>query len=243
MIVRLFIWVKLAGGRLGYPEKSIGGWMVGQAVDKALPLEFVNHLAHFLLAFEDPDYLVGQFIADAVKGSSYTRYPTEVARGILLHRHIDHLTDIHPACRELRALLRPHLGLYTPVAMDLYFDHFLALNWAHWHADSLKAFADRCYSTLQSCAFPLPERMQTALHYMSTYDWLTAYASREGVNRSLLGLSARVKGGEILEKAPEVLARNESGISQTFDYFFPELHESCRLKLSTFATDRPETSG
>jgi acyl carrier protein phosphodiesterase len=201
-----------------------------------LYLEYVNYLAHFLLAFGDSDLLTGQFIADAVKGRNFERYPDQVARGILLHRHIDHFTDTHPQCLGLRELIRPDLGLYSSVAIDIYFDHMLARTWSDWHPVPLRDFAESCYASLRAAIMHMPERMIITLDYMSRHDWLTHYATRAGIERSLRGLSTRVIGGERLLNAIPVLHRELSAIERSFALFFPDLLESGKLKLSTFAT-------
>jgi acyl carrier protein phosphodiesterase len=198
-------------------------------------LEHVNYLAHFLLAFGDSELLTGQFIADAVKGRNFEGYPERVTSGILLHRHIDHFTDTHPECLRLRELIRPELGLFSSIAIDIYFDHMLALSWPNWHSSPLNQFAHTCYSALAASKHQMPERMIITLDYMSRHDWLTHYSTLTGIERSFRGLSTRVTGGERLLMAIPVLHREFPAIQQSFALFFPELLESSKLKLSTFA--------
>jgi len=202
-------------------------------------LEHVNYLAHFLLAFGDSELLTGQFIADAVKGRNFESYPERVTSGILLHRHIDHFTDTHPECLRLRELIRPELGLFSSVAIDIYFDHMLAMSWPKWHPSPLNQFAGACYSALTASKHHMPERMTITLDYMSRHDWLTHYATRAGIERSFRGLSSRVTGGERLLNAIPVLQREFAAIQRSFGLFFPELLESSKLKLSTFAPGNP----
>ena len=56
----------------------------------------MNYLAHIFLSGGQPDIMIGNFIADSIKGSKYSAYPTEIQKGILLHRQIDTTTDAHP---------------------------------------------------------------------------------------------------------------------------------------------------
>ena len=37
--------------------------------------------------------MIGNFIADSIKGSKYNSYPLQIQKGILLHRQIDTATD------------------------------------------------------------------------------------------------------------------------------------------------------
>jgi len=56
----------------------------------------MNFLAHAYLAGEDEGLIIGNFIADSVKGSSWRAYNLDIQKGILLHRKIDEFTDSHP---------------------------------------------------------------------------------------------------------------------------------------------------
>ena len=45
----------------------------------------MNYLAHILLSGNNPDVMIGNFIADSIKGSKYNSYPLQIQKGILLH--------------------------------------------------------------------------------------------------------------------------------------------------------------
>lgn len=57
----------------------------------------MNYLAHIFLSGSNRKVQLGNFVGDAVKGSSYKNYPPDIAKGIQLHRAIDDYTDRHPA--------------------------------------------------------------------------------------------------------------------------------------------------
>ena len=88
----------------------------------------MNFLAHAVLSFENPELMVGNFIADFVKGNDYLQYQDPVKRGILLHRDIDQFTDQHPTVRLSKSRLYDAFGHYAGVIVDMYYDHFLAAN-------------------------------------------------------------------------------------------------------------------
>ena len=56
----------------------------------------MNYLAHIFLSGSNRKVQLGNFVGDAVKGSSYKNYPPDIAKGIQLHRAIDDYTDRHP---------------------------------------------------------------------------------------------------------------------------------------------------
>ena len=48
----------------------------------------MNYLAHIFLSGSNRKVQLGNFVGDAVKGSSYKNYPPDIAKGIQLHRAI-----------------------------------------------------------------------------------------------------------------------------------------------------------
>jgi len=43
----------------------------------------MNYLAHFYLAFDNPEWLLGQFMGDYVKGKKYLEYSQPIQQDIL----------------------------------------------------------------------------------------------------------------------------------------------------------------
>jgi acyl carrier protein phosphodiesterase len=191
----------------------------------------MNFLAHFYLAFDNEQRLVGQFIADAVKGRTFDQYDIAVQQGIRQHRLVDHLTEISEGPRALRALLRPHCGLLSPVAVDMLLDHILAKQWSLHHHQSLPHFAQVTYQTLEKNHSSIPPRMLEALHYMKMYDWLNAYATKEGILKSINGLSKRVQGGQLLLNIAPVFEDIVNQAETAFDNYFPELREAIQKEI------------
>ena len=56
----------------------------------------MNFLAHLYLSGDDEEQIVGNFIADHVKGKAIESYSDGIRAGIMLHREIDVFTDSHP---------------------------------------------------------------------------------------------------------------------------------------------------
>lgn len=200
----------------------------------------MNYLAHFYLSGDDEQLLSGQFLGDIVKGSNYNHFPPAIRDGILLHRFIDDQTDRHNACREFRAFLRPMMGIHSSITIDMILDHVLATRWNQFSKLPLPEFARRTYESLTRNSAFFPERMLNILKYMQEYDWLTAYASTDGMRRSLRGLARRVSGGQILEKAADNLESLIPSANSCFESFFPDLVAVCTVKINTFAADNQE---
>lgn len=196
----------------------------------------MNYLAHFYLSFDEPQLLVGQFMGDYIKGSKYTVYPQRIQDGILLHRFIDHITDHSHHTESMRGLLRGHLGRYSGIALDVYYDHFLAVNWNTFHKKSLEEFIQWVYSELHEDNPFLNEEMNYILGYMKKYDWLGRYKNVSGIEKTLLEMSRRMPAHNTLSKAPEVLKDNYTALEKSFFMYFPELIAASKHKLDTFAS-------
>ena len=56
----------------------------------------MNFLAHAYLSFGQEEILVGNLVADFIKGKELRQFSEDIQIGILLHREIDSFTDTHP---------------------------------------------------------------------------------------------------------------------------------------------------
>lgn len=183
----------------------------------------MNFLAHLFLSGDDPEVLVGNFVADYVKGNRKNDYPEGIRKGIELHRSIDHFTDTHAITGESRRLLYGTQSKYAGVVVDLFYDHFLAANFTDFSAKSLDGFVQSSYLILQEYHHSLPPQVQGFLPFMIERDWLGGYRTIEGIGRSLTGLSRRVRFENRMHEAESDLKRLYPALEAHFMEFFPEL--------------------
>lgn len=204
-----------------------GAWS-GLTAQSAATLPPLNFLGHLFLSGDDPLVITGNFMADAVKGRDLSRFDPRLQEGIRLHRRIDSFTDRSRPMHSGREALRAHAGRYAPVVMDLFFDHLLARDWSRWHGEPLPAFAARMYDLLQDNEHLMPDRTRQMLPFMVSGDWLTSYASLEGLGRALGGLSRRAAAGAHMAGAEQVLAAHAAEFSVEFDRFLPCIMDHLR---------------
>jgi acyl carrier protein phosphodiesterase len=183
----------------------------------------LNYLAHVFLSGDDKELLLGNFIADAVKGKQMDLYAPGVIKGIRLHRLIDSYTDTHPVVAETKARLRPGYKKYAPVIADLYYDHFLAKNFQVYSSIALPVFTTSVYELIQQYYETLPDRVQQFFPYMMRQDWLRSYSTIDGIGQALSGLSRRTTFTSGMETASTELRRNYEAYQHDFTTFFPEL--------------------
>ncbi len=191
----------------------------------------MNILAHAYLSNRHPELLIGNFIGDFIKGdpanARHKLTPGEVA-GVRLHRAIDSFTDAHPAVAAVRDLLRPRCHKYAGAAVDIFFDHFLAVDFQRLTNDSLSGFIHVFYQTLQENHVRLPVPAARMADYMIRQDWLTNYQFTEGIDRSLTGVSRRTAFPSGLDTAIEDFTEYYDQIAAHFAYFWPALVEHCQ---------------
>tara|TARA_B100000508_G_scaffold104304_1_gene82626 strand:- start:8569 stop:9141 length:573 start_codon:yes stop_codon:yes gene_type:complete len=183
----------------------------------------VNHLAHFYLAGEDPNLSIGNYIADHVKGNKKDNYSPEIKRGIEMHRSIDHYTDTHPLVRENVGHIKPILGRYSSIALDVIYDYFLANNWNQYSNQNLQEFSNNRYKLLESNYDTLPTNSQHFYHYMIRNNILFNYQFQDRLERVFFGMSTRTKFKSELHRGVEALLANHEVLEQNFSEFFNEL--------------------
>ena len=165
----------------------------------------MNYLAHIFLSGDNPNIMIGNFIADSIKGSKYTVFPDEIQKGILLHRQIDTATDAHPAFRKSTKRLHKNYGHYSGIIVDIFYDHFLAKNWAEYSDIPLADYIQSFYKLLRDNFDILPENIQKMAPIMMEGNWLLIYANLEGIDRVLAGMNRRTKNRSGMDKAGEDL--------------------------------------
>jgi acyl carrier protein phosphodiesterase len=183
----------------------------------------MNFLAHAFLARKSERLLVGNFIGDFVKGNQYEQYHPVIIAGILLHRKIDEFTDNHPIFKRSRKRIRDKYRHYSGVIIDLFYDHFLAKNWNAYANEPLEDFADQVYRIMRNHFDTIPARAKNMLPYMIKYNWLVNYATIEGIDQSLKGISKRTNHVSGMENASHDLLLNYREFDRDFSEFFPEI--------------------
>lgn len=190
----------------------------------------MNYLAHVYLSGSDKDLIIGNFIADHVKGKAYLDYPETIQKGILLHRKIDDFTDHHPLFKKNVTLLFPQFRHYSRVIVDMFFDHFLAAQWELYHPDPLEDFSRQFYLLMQEYSGSLPDKTKKILPILSKYNWFVAYQSLEGLEDILFQMSQRTRFPSNMSLAVLNLEKNYSNIALDFKVFFNELEDFVKRK-------------
>ena len=192
----------------------------------------MNFLAHAYLSFHQEEVLIGNFIADFIRGKEIENYPKKIQIGIHLHRAIDSFTDSHTQVKSVQAYLRPRFGHYSRVISDIFFDYFLAKNWSRYSLSSLEDYSQFVYLTLTTSKVSLPNSFIRMLYWMEKQNWLNAYRNQEGIQQALDGLTRRATFNSKMNEATQVLVDKEEEMEQFFFTFFQELENFALTKLA-----------
>lgn len=196
----------------------------------------MNFLAHLYLSGEEEELMIGNFIADQVKGKQIANYSEGIIKGIQLHRQIDSYTDQHATVLESKIRLRERYRHYAPVIVDIFYDHFLAIHWHQYSTLGLGKYSENVHAIIAKYEAILPEKSHLFFQYMLKNDILEAYGRVAGIQKVLAGMARRTSFLSGMENATEELVTHYSLFEQEFIDFFPQLQNFVSEQLIVFST-------
>lgn len=198
----------------------------------------MNYLAHLYLSGNSDEIRIGNFIGDYVKGNKYLKFPELISKGILMHRSIDYFTDNHPIIREIALLVKPGFGRHSGIIVDIYFDHFLAVNWVEYSYYSLKQFADLCHSAFISNFLVLPNRVKQFVPFIILHKRFESYSETKNLVEVFDIMSKRTSLPANSVWAVNLLEKEYENFDNLFRIFFEDLIDHVETKYE-FQLDRP----
>jgi len=199
----------------------------------------MNFLGHIYLTKSDKELLLGNFMADSIKGNSYKEYPENIQKGILFHRFIDSYTDDHPAFRKSTAKLHSDFSHFSGVLVDVFYDHFLAKNWQSFHPTPLEEFAQEFYAYMEKRYDLMTSKMQYIFPHMKANNWLVRYASLEGIEKTLSEMGGRIGREYELDKSVKNLEREYVSFERDFEVFIAAIEEATNKKRKELLLNKP----
>lgn len=197
----------------------------------------MNFLAHTYLSFNHPDILVGNIIADFVKGKQMDEYPDQIRQGIIIHREIDSFTDNFPLNIKTKAIFSELTGKYSGSFLDVSFDYFLAHDLSREPSDGWQGFAESSYKAIEERASILPPKFCSMFMYMKSENWLSNYRHKWMMERSFERLQRRAKFLSEDINVFAVFEKNQAIIQDCYNVFFPELEKTVKGLLKDLKID------
>ncbi len=192
----------------------------------------MNYLSHAYLSFGNEELLVGNFIADKVKGKKYLNYPGGIQKGILLHRQIDYFTDTHPIVRYMIDCIYPNNGRYSPIIVDVFMDHFLAVHWEKYHTKLLQEFVNYCLNVLEKYKSYIPIYIQDFIEFAKNTNQLVEYRNIECIHLTLKQISKKLLNQPQLESAVNDLKKHYITLQNLFLDYFPQVISYCKAWIT-----------
>jgi acyl carrier protein phosphodiesterase len=183
----------------------------------------MNYLAHVFLSGNNEKLIIGNFIADFIDGNHYKNYHPEIQKGILLHRYIDTYTDAHPIFRQSKRRLFSRFRHYSAVIVDMFYDHFLAVNFSAYSDIDLEIFVDDFYKLILDNKRLLPAKVNKIVPVMVKYNWLVNYRDIEYLESILSQMNHRTKHNTELHNSIEVLQNSYDLFKDDFIIFFEDM--------------------
>lgn len=196
----------------------------------------MNFLAHIYLSGGNEYIMIGNFIADWIKGADYLEYPEEIQQGIMIHRNIDWFTDSHSITKQSKLLFNERYRHYAGVITDILFDHYLARDWALFHTTPLNEYTEWVYEVLLQHFKILPAGVQKYLPGFFANRWIEEYTTVEGIRKVLNGMARTTSLPPETNWAIDVFEENYELIKEQFYEFFPQLTEFVQVKFQLSIT-------
>lgn len=152
----------------------------------------MNWLAHLFLSPDDVEFRIGNVVADWVKGEARQQFSPGIKRGIACHIAIDLFTDAHPIVRHSQTLIEPPYRRFAGVLVDVFYDHFLAVDWQRYCAVPISQWIHKLYEQIHAYPGPLDPRLRIGLERMASDDWLGSYRTVVGIDVILRRMAQRL---------------------------------------------------
>ncbi|RAW94214.1 MULTISPECIES: acyl carrier protein phosphodiesterase [unclassified Photorhabdus] len=191
----------------------------------------MNFLAHLHLATLADSSLLGNLMADFVRGNPEGQYSADVVAGIRMHRRVDVLTDTHPLVIQARHLFSAPYRRVAPITLDIIWDHFLSLNWDKLVPTySLPAFIHHARNQIEPHLYYTPEKFQELNEFLWPQNWLIRYADLAFIADVLKGMARRHPRLSDLSGSFQDIEQHYADFEALFWQFYPYMMEKAENK-------------
>jgi acyl carrier protein phosphodiesterase len=199
----------------------------------------MNYLAHFYLSDQTSEGFTGSIMGDFVRGNFVGKYTPIIEREIEIHRKIDVFTDTNSIVKRSKQRVSKSRGKFAGVLVDMFYDHFLAVNFESHTNISLEEFSQKVYQSINHSQKFLPLELHEKIVWIAKYDLLSSYTKIEGIGRALYGISKRIKRKNNLPEGIFDLKNNYHELQKDFTEFFPQLVEFVESERNFLTQKQP----
>lgn len=197
----------------------------------------MNFLAHIYLSGNNERIQIGNFMGDGIRGKDYLNYHPDIQIGVLLHREIDTFTDAHPIFRQSKYRLVPVYNHFSGIIVDMFYDHFLAKNWAKYSDVPLLTFTNQFYGALLCYHNELNDKTKHLIPYMTKNNWLYNYQSIDYLQMILKQMESRISHPSKMHESVRELKLHYAEFETEFQLFFADLSTFAHEKLNALLAE------
>lgn len=191
----------------------------------------MNFLAHLHLAHLADSSLLGNLLADFVRGNPEGEFSAGIVAGIHMHRRIDVMTDNLPQVKEAREWFRPQTRRVAPITLDVMWDHFLSRHWPQLSPSlPLQQFINSAQSEIVPHLPDTPPRFINLNDYLWSEHWMERYADMDFIRNVLNGMASRRPKLDALRDSWHDLDSHYDALETRFWQFYPQMMEMARNK-------------
>lgn len=183
----------------------------------------MNWLAHLLLSGSSPAERIGGLLPDLATRAELKSLPEEFQGGIRLHYRIDAFTDSHPVVRRSVRRFGPRFRRFGGILADIFYDHFLSVEWGAYSEQSLEDFVSSVYASFEARSGMLSPLTVERLTQMKAANWLCSYRELSGVRLTVTRVGSRLRRPVDLGPSVDELENLYEEFRGDFSTFFPEL--------------------
>ncbi|MEQ1975332.1 ACP phosphodiesterase [Xenorhabdus sp. SGI240] len=184
----------------------------------------MNFLAHLHLAALAESSLLGNLMADFVRGSPEGAFCSDIVAGIRMHRRVDSLTDKHPLVLEARKLFRPEYRRVAPITLDIIWDHFLSRHWDKFEKNySLPEFVNLARNNIEPHLTSTPEKFRELNNYLWSQNLFIRYADMSCIANVLQSMARRRPKLFALAGSYQDIENHYFDFETLFCQFYPEM--------------------
>jgi len=186
-------------------------------------IDNMNWLAHLLLSEPEAAFRIGNILPDILTRAELQKLSPIFQAGAETHRLIDAFTDCHPIVRRSIGRFVPPFRRFGGILVDVFYDHFLAVDWINYSEVPLETFAHAFYDSIEVHRHDLPPEVFVRFQQMRKDDWLCSYRELTNVRTALHRIGSRLRKPFPLSNAVSVLEADYESFRADCAEFFPQL--------------------
>lgn len=191
----------------------------------------MNFLAHLHLASLADSSLLGNLLADFVRGDPTPIYSAEIVSGIRMHRRVDVMTDTQPDVKIARGFFSPEYRRVAPITLDVLWDHFLSRHWDRLETHiTLNDFIEKSRNEIEPQLPTMPERFQDLNAYLWPERWMERYAELPFIGQVLGKMAIRRPKLAALAGSFNDVEQNYAALEKQFWQFYPQMMQRAKNK-------------